>query len=173
MKTSELRDLVRARLGPQGREWAVFDEVRSETGWSAGVATRSCDMLAMNLWRSKGLEVHGFELKISRGDWLRELKQPDKAEAIAKYVDHWWLVAAPGVARIEELPPGWGLLVPETTDDCGEPRTALRAIVKAPKREAAPLDRLFVAALLRKAVTESPPHPSPHQLTEPEKDHVG
>ena len=33
---------------------------------------RYADAIAMNLWPSRGLAVHGFEIKISRGDWQRE-----------------------------------------------------------------------------------------------------
>jgi len=32
----------------------------------------------MDLWPSGGLEIHGHEVKVSRSDWLRELKEPEK-----------------------------------------------------------------------------------------------
>lgn len=146
MKTAELRALVRKRFTDNG--CAVFDEVRSETGYTVGKAVRSADMFAMSLWRSKGIEFHGFELKVSRGDWLRELKQPAKAETIAKYVERWWLVVPSlDVARVEELPHGWGLLV---VSFYGPNAVGLEVKHKAPLRQAEPLDRLFLAALVRK-----------------------
>lgn len=151
MKTSELRALVRAHYGVQGSGWAVFDEVRSETGYTAGVSTRTCDMLALSLWRSKGIALHGLELKVSRGDWLRELRQPDKAGSIAKFVDFWWLVVPSlDVVMPGELPMGWGLLVvDQERADAGLSRP-LRVAHKAPQRGAVPLDLPFVAALVRK-----------------------
>jgi len=45
------------------------------------------------LWPSRGLHLMGFEIKAGRGDWLRELKDPGKAEGIAAYCDQWWVVA--------------------------------------------------------------------------------
>lgn len=151
MTTKELRELVRAHYGSQGHGWAVFDEVRSETGYTAGVPTRTCDVLALSLWRSKGIELHGLELKVSRGDWLRELKTPSKAAAFAKFVDFWWLV----VPRIDvvmpgELPMGWGCLVVDEERAAAGLSKPLRVAHKAPRRPAEPLDRAFVAALVRK-----------------------
>lgn len=142
MTSADLRALVRKRLGVQGQEWAVFDEVRNETGFTTGKPTRSADMVAMNLWRSKGLEVHGFELKVSRGDFLKELADPEKAEAIKRYCDRWWLVAPQEVLN-GDLPRGWGWLRPGPTGD-------LEVAVRAPKLQPVPLDRLFVAALVRR-----------------------
>ena len=151
MTSSELRAVVRAHFGPQGHGHVVFEEVRSETGWTSGKPTRSCDVLALSLWRTKGIELHGLELKVSRGDWLRELRQPEKAGAIAKYVDRWWLVVPSlDVAQPMELPPGWGLMVVDAERVAAGLTRPLRVVVKAPKRDAAPLDRLFVAALMRK-----------------------
>lgn len=56
---------------------------------------------------------HGFEVKCSRSDWLREIAQPDKAMAWSRYVHCFWLVV-PDKALVKpgELPEGWGLLAP-------------------------------------------------------------
>ena len=45
------------------------------------------------VWPSRGLYLHGFEIKVHRNDWLRELKNPAKAEEIAGYCHFWWVVA--------------------------------------------------------------------------------
>lgn len=71
------------------------------------------DAIAVNLWRSRGYEVIGFEVKSSRGDWLREKKDPAKAEAAAKFCNTFWIVANEGVVKLDELPIGWGLLEPQ------------------------------------------------------------
>lgn len=153
MKTSELRELVRGHFGLQGRGWAVFDEVRSETGYTAGQPVRTCDVLALSLWRSEGIELHGLELKVSRGDWLRELRQPGKAGAIAK-VRRLLVGRRPEPRRRDARRAADGLGA-----DGGRPRAGrrralvgpwLRPFHKAPKRTAEPLDRTFVAALVRK-----------------------
>ena len=47
----------------------------------------SGDAVIMSLWPSRGLELHGVEIKVSRADWKREAADPAKAEAIAAYCD--------------------------------------------------------------------------------------
>ena len=98
----------------------------------------------MSLWPSRGLELHGFEVKTSRADWVKELADPAKAEEICRFCDRWWVVAGNAeIVRPGELPPTWGLLV------LGGDKLGLK--VEAPKLEALPADRLFLAALLRRA----------------------
>lgn len=126
-------------------EWAILFEVASETG---GTAKRRADALAMSLWPSRGMEVHGFEIKVDRRDWLRELKEPKKAEEIARFCDRWWLVALPNVAKLDELPIGWGLILFENG--------TLRTVKDAPAQDPIPITRRFLAALLRAASDQSP-----------------
>lgn len=136
--TADLNDAIRQRF--PAPEWSLFFEVRSAAGFDG---RRTADAIAMNTWPSRGMEIHGFEVKQDRRDWQREMKDPAKAEALMKFCDRWWLVAAPGIVHHGELPPTWGLL---------EPRgKALVVKVEAPKLEAAPLTRSFVAVLMRNA----------------------
>jgi hypothetical protein len=148
MRTQELRQLMRRHFRPNG--WAVFEEVRSETGWTQGKTTRSADMIALGLWRSKGISLHGFELKVSRSDWLREKVDPEKSEPFRKFVDRWWIVAGDeNIVRPGELPAGWGLIVPNIDALTGK-TVGLRYAYRAKLLKAEPLDRLFVAALVRR-----------------------
>lgn len=120
--------------------WALFFEVHDKTGSHS----RSADAIAMGLWKSRGLDLHGFEFKSDRGDWLRELKDPEKAERISTYCDYWWLVAGSDtVARLEEIPKNWGFLVKKGKH--------LQMLKGAPQLEATPITRDFLAALLRRA----------------------
>ncbi|QTV79468.1 hypothetical protein [Microbacterium sp. NIBRBAC000506063] len=52
--------------------------------------------------------VHGFEVKVSRADWLTELRDPEKAEAWARYCHYFWLVVADKTIVHDDLPDGWG-----------------------------------------------------------------
>lgn len=90
--------------------WIVLGEVRDGTGFST--EGKSADAIAFGVWPSRGLSVVGFEFKSSRSDWLRELKDPAKAESMAQFCDEWWLVAAENVANIEEIPSPWGWYIP-------------------------------------------------------------
>jgi hypothetical protein len=122
-------------------EWALFHEVADATG----VGRRRADAVAVNLWASRGLTIHGFEIKVSRSDWIRELRAPDKAEAVMRNCDHWWVVAPSGVVLAGELPPTWGhYLVDGRGVVCS---------VKAPKLPNDHIEgvRPFLASLIRRA----------------------
>lgn len=133
-----LTELLRRRYS--GSAWAFLPKVRNCTGFSKSL--RTADALAMSLWPSRGLHIYGFEVKVIRADWFRELNNPAKAEDIFSFCDFWYVVAPPGVVEAEELPKTWCLL--EVSGD------RLRSVVDAPKLEPAPVDRPFLAAILRK-----------------------
>ena len=121
-------------------EWAFFPQVRSSTG----SANRIADGIAMNMYRSRKYEIHGFEIKVSRTDWLNELKKPQKAEEIFNYCDKWWLVVSDkDIVQKGELPKGWGLMVVRGK--------GLVAKIKAEYVKAEVIDYGFIASLLRSA----------------------
>lgn|GEM_PF-602132 len=129
------------RLRYPNGAFGFFEEVGNATG--AGVA-RHADAVAVGLWPSRGLLIEGIEIKVSRSDWLSELKNPKKADAIAKYCDRWWLAAGDeSIVQPGELPANWGLLVLK-----GDKMVCK---TEAPKLEPEALTRSFVAALLRRA----------------------
>lgn len=139
MSTPSLREALRKRYAMP--EWVLMEEVRDAAGFESN---RSADGIAMSMWPSRGLEINGFEIKASRSDWLRELKDPAKAESIAAYCDRWWIVAVPNIVKLEELPVGWGLLELKPNGNLTETK-------KAPSREnVKPLNRTFVAAMMRR-----------------------
>jgi hypothetical protein len=123
-------------------EWAVFSQV-CEAG--AG-GRRYMDAIACNLFPSRGLEIHGFEIKVSRADWIREKRCPEKADELARYCDRWWIVV-PDKTIVDlkdgELPDAWGLLAVSGK--------SLRQIVKAPPLETVPLTRGLMATIFRRA----------------------
>lgn len=128
--------------------WAFLEQVRNSTGWAK--VPRTADAIAMSCWPSRGLELHGFEVKVSRTDWKRELADPLKAEEIMAFCDRWWIVTpAKGVVQDGEIPTTWGHMVVD-----GRGATVK---VAAPKLEAQPIDRLFLAAILRKVNEVSVP----------------
>jgi len=126
--------------------WALFPEVGRQTGYMGlrDEKMRWADAVAMSLYPSRGLDVHGHEIKANRGDWLRELKDPSKAEPVAAYMDFWWVVApSTEVVKVDEVPKNWGLLILR-----GDVLTTKKQAVRL---EPKPLDRPFIAAILRKA----------------------
>ena len=89
----------------------------------------------------KSQSIHGFEIKVSRSDWLTELSDPTKAEAWAKHCHYFWLVAAERSIVRDDLPDGWGLLVPQGI--------ALRAVKKPKRRKPEPMSTTMIVALGR------------------------
>lgn len=127
------------------RRYAVMPEVGNGTGANV---RRHVDLVTMGLWPSQGLLLEAIEVKTSRNDWLRELRQPLKQEqSIFRWVDRWWVAAPEGVVREDEVPPAWGLL--ELTA-----RGVMRAAKEAPALQPEPMTRDFLAALLRRAPEE-------------------
>ncbi len=96
----------------------------------------------MALWPSRGLELIGFEVKVSRADWLRELKNAEKAEDFFALCDRWYVVAPTEAVKLEELPAGWGWMVPGPK--------GLKVEAAGTAKKGADPDRLFLAAMLRR-----------------------
>ncbi len=137
-----IRALLKQYLS--ANEWCLAFEVtvRATTG------ERRADAVAMNLWPSRGNVLCGYEFKVSRSDWRSELKNPAKAEPVAQYCDHWFMVTPPNIIKPGELPETWGHLV--VVDN------GLVVAKAAPKKPAIPVDRPFMAALFRRlSVVES------------------
>lgn len=123
--------------------YACLFEVANGTGSNA---SRSADIVVLNLWPSRGMDLNGYEVKTSRSDWLRELKQPEKAWPVMQYMDRWWLLAAPGVAKLDEIPSNWGFMEFNGTK--------CRVLKAAPKLDPKPVTKTFLGALLRKPVRD-------------------
>ena len=139
----EMFGALHARYGmvSQGNSirYAVAEHVRSQAGFDA---PRCADFLAMDPWPSTGLILHGHEVKVSRSDWLTELRMLDKAEAFKPYMNRWWLVVSDHrIVKDGELPDEWGLMVLTPK--------GLRAKVVAPQLDPAPMPRTMTAALMR------------------------
>src|SRR6185503_11234064 len=135
--------------------WALLSQLGSGTGWARG---RYADAVALGLWPSRGIDLHGFEVKVHRGDWLRELKKPEKADEIAVYCDFWWLVVgAPDVVDLarDPIPTTWGVLELDG-----------RGLVQRRKAErnagVVAIDKPLVAAIFRRASEDMMPRSSIH-----------
>jgi hypothetical protein len=143
LDTSEVIARLRLRYADDG--YAMLTEVGDGTG---AKLSRWADAIVMSLWPSRGLELHGFEVKVSRSDWVKELQDPSKAEAVCKYCDRWWVVVGDEtIVKPGELPKTWGLLVP-----FGD---GLKVAVSAPELAPIAFDRAFVAAIMRRATQQA------------------
>lgn len=148
----EMLDRLNVRYGQTyrngsyvGRKHSRAEHVPSTLGFRT-YGDRIADYIAVE--NMNGGAIHGHEVKVSRADWLAELRDPSKASAWADYCNTWWIVAPPGVVR-GDLPEGWGLLLPHG-------RT-LRVGVHAERRSPLNLPTEMIASLAR-AITRTEAH---------------
>ena len=146
---AQMTELLRNRFTKPGNggagEYAFMAQVRNGAGFSA---TRTLDAVTMSLWPSRGLELHGFEIKCARSDWLKELRDPKKADDMCRYLDRFTVVVSDeDFVKPEELPDTWGLIAVRNDK--------LVDLVPAPKLPGSdrtrPVNRDFLVCMLRSA----------------------
>lgn len=136
-----------------GREdWLVIRELRTGTGYGRDSEQR-IDLFAMQ-YTGQHITV-GYELKLSRSDWLRELKKPRKRALAMRFTRQFYFAAPRGVIKLDEVPYDCGLIEFEDgpAGDDGFIGSSCRA--NAPLRDAHPPTWLFVCALLRRVSEET------------------
>ena len=125
---------------------AIIFQVPDGTGMNK---CRTADALAINCWNSRQVELQGFEIKVSRGDWQKEMQDPSKSATFMIHCHRWWIVAAPGIVKLEELPGDWGLM--ELTAR-GNLSTKSVATLRNPE----PLSFEMLAGIMRRAINCDP-----------------
>jgi len=142
--TAQIEDALCLRYPKESH--ALIFGVRDKAGFAAN---RTGDAVAVGLWPSRGLEIEGFEIKASRSDWLRELKDHAKAEALFQFCDRWWIATGDAsIAQAHEIPPKWGLLVYSGG--------RLRVSIQAEKLEPKQITRSFLASLMKRVMAQAP-----------------
>lgn len=103
---------------------------------------RYCDAISIGMWGSTGRLIQGYEMKSSRSDWLRELRDTTKADPFIARCDRWWLVTGnKSIAKPDELPECWGWM--------NATNAGLRIEKPAPALPPKELNRLWALALIR------------------------
>jgi hypothetical protein len=153
ISVADIHRVLRKRYAPN--EWVYLEEVRLGTGFDGfflpghHVAVRSdqrVDGLAINCYKSKNYRRIAIEVKISRGDFLKEIKVPDKRIGAMMISNQFYFAAPEGLIKLDELPEDCGLL--EVRGDF----LAVRA--QATWHEAASWHPAMVASVLRSAVRQ-------------------
>jgi len=136
--SGNLVNRLRKRYDDKQRH-SLFEQVANGTGYRC----RSwVDVVVVDLWPSDGFTKRAFEIKISRADFLNELKNPKKNAWAREYCNEFWYVAPSNVVKEEELPEGAGWMCPRGEEQLMVKRHAAR------KAEPT-LDNMFVASLAR------------------------
>jgi len=144
--TDEVMNALKKRYSAYG--FVFLENVAN----GVGNVKRYADAIAMSLFASRGLNIYGFEIKVSRQDWLNELKHPEKADVIHRQCDGWYLVTGdPSIVQDGELPDGWGLLTAKGKKTLVEKK-------KPVLKERQPnIDRHFLASTLVRVAQQATP----------------
>lgn len=133
MTAQELNEALHAHfIKPEDRISQAGAGAVYLTEVTAPGSNRRADAVHIGLWSSRGAgRIDVCELKTSRADFRRELDDPAKADAWWPFCNAFWIVApSVEVAPPEELPPGWGLMVP------GPRGRRFKTVVKPKEHEA-------------------------------------
>lgn len=122
-------------------EWAGFAELRDATGFGA---SRTIDYFAANTYPSKGRLFVAVEVKVDRGDFARELANPNKRAPWLGLATECYFAAPTGLLKSDEIPEGWGLL------ECSPKSEKIRRRKIAVQRpDAAPDEALWISIARR------------------------
>jgi len=105
----QLIDTVERALHVSRGEWLFFRELRVGTGRRNGNLQR-LDAFALNSLPYTGMKRVCYEVKVSRGDFLAELKHPLKRRIGMRYSNEFYFVTPGGLVKPEEIPPECGLI---------------------------------------------------------------
>lgn len=96
----------------------------------------------------------GFEIKMSRGDLMEELRDPFKVLAVKRFCHQFWLVISePTMAQGLDIPEGWGVMYPSPDGD----RLHVAETPHILNPEAMPVE--IERELLRKVIRQATPSP--------------
>ena len=155
MRERDMLDLLRTRYtrirpGTNADRYVRAEHARapwiSDYGYGYGQAAAKADYVVIDTYGHGA--VIGHEVKVSRSDWLTELRNPAKSEVWRRYCHQWYLVCPdPSIVR-DDLPDGWGLM---TLTRGGALRVKVAAPVNLSRQELP----LMAAAQLARAIAQT------------------
>ena len=146
MTADEIKAILQKRHSSLLR-WICVTELPTTTGIYAPL--RIIDVFAMALIPSMNYERIAYEVKVSRADWLSELRNPIKRARAVALCNRFFFVLANGIYRKGDLPKGpCGIL--EIT-----PEKKIKLVRRAKRRKVKPMPVGFIAALARRIKQEA------------------
>src|SRR5215831_5750364 len=101
--------LTEGALHASPAEWLFFRELRVGTGRQNGSEQR-LDAFALNTLPHTAMKRVCYEVKVSRSDFLVELKRPLKRRVGMRYSNEFYFVAPAGLIALSEVPSECGLI---------------------------------------------------------------
>ena len=127
-------------------DWVFFPELRLGTGYKS-TRRQACsveqriDAFAMCMFPSRGFERHAFEVKVSRSDWGKEMRDPLKRLPAYRVCNRFYFAVPPGLVKADEVPAEAGLV---------EVGDKVRVVLQAPFHESDAPHWPFIASLVRR-----------------------
>jgi hypothetical protein len=181
LNSVQLLDILECALHGSRVEWLFQRELRVGTGRRKNDAQRM-DAFALNSLPHTGMKRVCYEVKISRADFLCEIKHPLKRRIGMRYSNEFYFVTPPGLVDAREIPCDCGLIeagraTPEEWKQLisrhagffhfdPESRGFCMITVPAPWRDTPGPTWQLVAAMLRnqrRELVEKPPAPPAQQ----------
>ena len=106
-KTEIILEALTKRYERNARSNVIFPEFRLGSGYS-DISQRRIDMFMIS--SEKGNYTTAFEIKVSRGDFLRDIKDEAKQRGARLYSSNFYYVAPKGMIKPEEIPMWAGLM---------------------------------------------------------------
>lgn len=176
-----LLDAVEAALHVQAKGWIFLRELRAGTGHRHHELQR-LDAFALNCLPHLGMKRVCYEVKLSRADFLNEVRRPLKRRIGLRFSNEFYFVTPAGMLRVDEIPVDCGLIEVGTAaaDDAqreirrhegflnldAQTQSYCVVTVPAPWRDTPGPTWQFAAAMLRnstRSVEEKPPAPPKQQ----------
>jgi hypothetical protein len=144
---------------PHSDGWIFLSELRTATGFSPSSVLdthRYIDAFAIHTGRNKNLLRVAYEIKVSRADWLSEVKDCRKRTQAYFLSNRFYYAVAAGILDLRKD------LLDDCMDGCGvleiDEDGSIQLVRAALTREAWPMPDSFVASILRKAFRTQPDH---------------
>jgi hypothetical protein len=133
-----LLDVVQACLHARSSEWIFLRELRVGTGFRNSAAQR-LDAFALNCFSHTSMKRVCYEVKISRADFLCEIKQPLKRRIGLRYSNEFYFVTPAGLLNTSEIPIESGLVEVGvfTPDDRQSPFVSVESLIHFDARHGA------------------------------------
>jgi hypothetical protein len=156
LSADALLNAVEAELHLRKSEWVFLRELRVGTGRHKAALQR-LDAFALNCFPHLGMKRICYEVKLSRADFLCEMRQPLKRRIGMRFSNEFYFVTPAGLLALTDLPVECGLVEIAPGGGC-------RITVPAPWRDTPGPTWQFAAAMLRnQRRATSVPAPNPQQ----------
>jgi hypothetical protein len=143
VSANALLNILERVLHASKSEWLFLRELRVGTGFRNSSSQR-LDAFALNCLPHTAMRRVCYEVKISRADFLCELRHPLKRRIGMRFSNEFFFITPPGLLKTSEIPVECGLIEidPTRQDYC-------TVAVPAPWRDTPGPTWQFAAAMLR------------------------